>query len=80
MHQLFQIRYILTHIKQNLIKNFPFTPEALVFLHSKQGRQALYVVLLRQIALQYGCIDFTISLNNGYLLGDILQLAHITRP
>ena len=80
MHQLFQVRYILAHIKQNLVENFPFTPEALVLLHSKQGRQALHIVLLRQIALQYGCIDFTIGLNDGYLLGDILQLAHITRP
>ena len=79
VYHLLQLRYLLAHIEQNGIKNLPFTFKAFTFACSHQCGKTLYI-LCGKIILQDGGSDLPVCFNDGYLLGDVLQLAHVTGP
>ena len=79
VHHLFQFRHFLPHIEQNGIKNLPLAFKTLALTCTQQCGKTL-CILRGKISLQDGSVNLPVSFNNRNLLGDILQLAHISRP
>lgn len=78
-----QVGQLLLHLEQRLVEHLALLLEEGVVLLAGSGCLAggqFLDVVLRQIALQGGAVDFAVGLEDGDLLGDVLQLAHVARP
>ena len=79
VHHLLQLRHFLAHIEQNGIKNLPLAFKTLALTRSHQRGKTLRI-LCRKIILQDSSRDLPIGFNDRYLLGDVLQLTHVSGP
>ena len=77
-----QFGQLFLHLEECLVEHFAlfFEEGVILFARCRRANRQFFDVVLRQIALQGGSVDVAVGLEDGDLLGDVLQLAHVTRP
>ena len=86
-HLLLQLTHLSAHVvdvatqfKQNLIENLALVLKGVVAVGVANNRQLRGLLVLRDEICQNFGRDGTLLTEYGYLLSDILQLSHVTRP